>query len=52
MDGYVFTNSKRSNKASNKTATLAITSAMNNTINEWIMMLGGMEEDVLLFEGR
>ena len=52
MDGYVFTNSKRSNMANNKTATLAITSAMNNTINEWIMLFGGMEEDVHLFEGR
>ena len=48
MDGY----SKSNNKSSNKTAALAIASAVNNTINEWIMLLGGEEEDVQLFEGR
>ena len=48
MDGY----SKSNNKSGNKTAALAIASAVNNTINEWIMLLGGEEEDVQLFEGR
>ena len=48
MDGYP----KSNNKASNKTAALAIASAVNNTINEWIMLFGGEEEDVQLFEGR
>ena len=52
MDGHLFTYSKRDNKANNKTANLAIASAMNNTINEWIMLFGGVEEDVHLFEGR
>ena len=52
MDGYLFTSSKRSNKTNSRTTTLAIASAMNNTINEWIMLFGGMEEDVHLFEGR
>ena len=47
MDGHLFTYSKRDNKANqanNKTARLAIASAMNNTINEWIMLFGGVEE--------
>ena len=48
MDGY----SKSNNKSSNKTAALAIASAVNNTINECIMLFGGEEEDVQLFEGR
>ena len=48
MDGY----SKSNNKTSNKAAALAIASAVNNTINECIMLFGGEEEDVKLFEGR
>ena len=48
MDGY----SKSNNKSSNKAAALAIASAVNNTINECIMLFGGEEEDVHLFEGR
>ena len=52
MDGYRFTHSKSNSRANNKTAMLAITSAMNNTLNEWIMLFGEVEEDVHLFEGR